>query len=227
VVASAVAGVVLVGGLTWVTQFGGDRDDGSGSLGAGPTGKTTSASTPGSLGSGSVSDPASPSSDKGTPVPKASSKLSKGMLTPSGIRTALKAIEKETGRDTFGALSVYQDYVSVKAMVPGSRTKYDTYEYRLGTGFRKGIINGSLVGEDEPVSLKNYNWDAVPSLLAYAEKTLNVDKPESAYLSLSPPSDTFNTPASLAIYLIGDYSVSGHLQADPQGRVVKVYPAEE
>ncbi|MGW1209517.1 serine/threonine-protein kinase [Streptomyces sp. NPDC002499] len=227
VIASAVAGVVLVGGLTWVTQFGGDRDDGSGSLGAGPTGKTGSASTPGSLGSGSVSDPASPSSDKGTPVPKASSKLSKGMLTPSGIRTALKAIEKKSGRDTFGDLSVYQDYVSVKAMVPGSRTKYDIYEYRPPSGVRTGISNGSLMGESEPVSVDNYNWDALPSLLAFAEKKLNVDNPESAYLLLSTPSATFNTPAYINIYLSGDYSVSGHLQADTQGRAVKVYPAED
>ncbi|MFJ6080109.1 serine/threonine-protein kinase [Streptomyces sp. NPDC092369] len=227
VIASAAAGVVLVGGLTWVTQFGGDRDDGSGSLGAGPTGKTTSASTPGSLGSGSVSDPASPSADKGTPVPKGSSKLAKGMLTPDGIRTALKAIEKKTGRDTFCDLSVYQDYVSVKAMVPGSRTKYDTYDYRPATGVKKGIINGSLFGGKEPVSLENYDWDAVPSLLAFAEKKLNVDKPETAYLLLNPPNNISNTPAYLAIYLSGDYSVSGYLQADPQGRVLKVYPADE
>ncbi|WP_280875047.1 serine/threonine-protein kinase [Streptomyces pseudovenezuelae] len=226
VVASAVAGVVLVGGLTWVTQFGGDRDDASGSAGSGPTGKTESVSTPGSLGSGSVSTPASPSSDKGTPIPKASSKLAKGMLTPKGIRTALKAIEEKTGRDTFGDLSVYQDYVSVKAMVPGSRTKYDTYDYRPATGVKKGIIKGSLFGGKEPVSLKDYNWDAVPSLLAYGEKVLNVDKPLSAYLLLSPPSNVFNTPAYLGIYLSGDYSVSGYLQADSQGRVVKLYPAD-
>ncbi|MGW3291798.1 serine/threonine-protein kinase [Streptomyces sp. NPDC001002] len=219
VIASAVAGVVLVGGLTWVTQFGGDRDEGSGSSGAGPTGKTTSASTPGSLGSGSATGTPAP-------VPTGKSAFSTGMLTPKSIRTALKAIEDKTGRHMFGNVAVYVDYVSVWAMVPDSKRHYDTYSYRPGRGVEKGISSGNLTSDQEPVSLKNYNWDAVPGLLAFAQKKLNVDKPTSAYLSVRTPSNVFDTPASISVYLIGEYDEAGYLVADPQGHVTKEYPVD-
>ena len=224
VIASAVAGVVLVGGLTWVTQFGGDGNDASASKGSGrSTGATGSVSASTSV---TASASESASDDPPAAVPTGTSALATGMLTPKSIRTALKAIEDKTGRHMFGSLSVYPDYVSVWAMVPGSQRHYDTYSYYPGRGVEKGIISGSLTTSQESVSLKNYNWDALPGLLAFAEKKLNVDKPTSAYLLLRLPSTVFNTPASLGVYLSGEYDDTGYLAADTQGHVTKVYPVE-
>jgi len=215
VVASVAAGAVLVGGLTWVALSGGDGKDASASTGSGrPTGKTGS-------GSASVSAPADPT----TPAPTGTSALATGLLTPDGIRTALKAIEKKTGRDMFGDLTVYPEYVEVRAMVPGSRTRYDTYTYRPGSGVKKGIIKGTLMGGKEPVSLKNYRWDALPALLTLAGQKLNVDKPTSRYLLLQAPSTLTDTPAGFAVYLGDDYA-TGYVLADPQGKVTKVMPAD-
>lgn len=218
VLASVAVGAVLVGGGVWVAQSGGDGDNSSASQGAGGQTQHTGAARQTQQGGAASADPTASS------VPSATTTLAGGMLTPNGIRTALKAIEDKTGRDTFGDLKVYPEYVSVWAMVPGSSTRYDNYTYHPGSGVEKGIIKGTLIGR-EPVSLKNYRWDKLPSLLAYAEKKLNVDKPTSRYLLLQAPSKLSNTPAGIAIYLGDDYT-TGYLVADPQGRVTKVMPAE-
>jgi hypothetical protein len=149
---------------------------------------------------------------------------SKDLLTPDGIRTALKAIEDETGRHSYGDLTVYPAYVSAEVMVAGSRTAYDTYTYRTDGGVEKGIISGSLMGGDQPVSLKNFDWDALPSLLAQAEKKLNVDKPTTRYLLLRQPNTIFNSPAGMAVYISNDHNQSGYLEASPQGKVTRTMP---
>ncbi|MER8007912.1 serine/threonine-protein kinase [Streptomyces sp. NPDC094149] len=213
VIASVAAGAVLVGGVTWLALSGGDKGDGpSGS--AGPGGHTTASHSP------------TPTKPSASAAPGGTSKLATGMLTPTAIRKALKAIEDETGRNTFGDFKVYPQYVSAEAMVPGSRTRYDTYTYRPASGVEKGIIKGTLGSGDTPVSLANYNWDAVPSLLALAQKKLHVDKPTLTYLLLDPPSTVFDEPASIRVYLTNDYGETGYLEATPQGKVTKLYPAD-
>jgi serine/threonine protein kinase len=222
VIASVAVGAVLVGGVVWVALSGGDGNGDNAKASQGTGGQTQH------TGSGRPTQPGGPVSanPSATSVPSTTSKLATGMLTPSGIRTALKAIEDKTGRDTFGRLAVYPDYVSVWAMVPGSRTHYDSYTYHPDSGVKKDIIKGSLMGGNEPVSLKNYRWEALPSLLAFAEKKLNVDKPTDSYLLLQTPSKLFNTSAGIAVYLSDDYGDTGYVLADPQGKVTKVMPAD-
>lgn len=211
VIASVVAGAVLVGTGTWVALSGGDGDKASANSSPGPhSTPTTSAST---------------TASGGTPAPGATSKLATGMLTPTGIRTAIKAVEDKTGRTSFGSLNVYPEYASMRMLVPGSPTHYDSYTYRLGEGVKKDIISGSL-GSEKPVSLKGFNWDAVPSLLALAEKKCHVDKPTSHYLLLQSPNRFTNSPAGMAVYLSDDYGTC-YVAADPQGKVTRVVPAEE
>ncbi|MDF2272735.1 serine/threonine-protein kinase [Streptomyces coacervatus] len=127
--ASVAAGAVLVGGITWVAWPDGDGN------------KASASTTTG----GQHSTPAS-TQPADTPLPSPTTRLATGMLTPAGIRKALKAIEDKTGRDTFGDLAVYPQYVSVKAMVPGSRTRYDSCTYRPGKGVKKGADTGTLMG---------------------------------------------------------------------------------
>jgi hypothetical protein len=148
------------------------------------------------------------------------------MLTPDGIRTAIKAFKEETGRDTFGDFSVYPDFVSAQLMVKGSDKRYDSYTYRPGQGVEKGIIKGTLSGGEQPVNLDDFDWDKVPALLKEAEKKLNVPDPENRYLLVQQPNDIFDTPAGMAVYFTDEYSQSGYLTADPKGKVIRVYPAE-
>jgi hypothetical protein len=89
----------------------------------------------------------------------------------------------------------------------------------------KGIIKGTLVGGEQPVSLDDFNWDKVPALLKEAEKKLNVPDPENRYLLVRQPNDIFDTPAGMAVYLSDEYNQSGYLETDTDGKVTRVYPA--
>ncbi|WP_229816178.1 serine/threonine-protein kinase [Streptomyces lucensis] len=146
----------------------------------------------------------------------------KDLLTPAGIRTAVQAFEKETGRSRFGSLTVYPQYIDAELMVKGSDTKYDTYTYRAGEGVRKGIISSTLPGNQTPVTLDGFDWDAVPALLRESVRKLKVDHVTSRYLLLNTPDKIFGTPAGMSVYLSDKYGEGGYVQADPKGRVLKV-----
>ncbi|NEA66218.1 serine/threonine-protein kinase [Streptomyces sp. SID12488] len=148
------------------------------------------------------------------------------LLTPAGIRTAIRAFEKETGRNRFGDFTVYEEYAIADVMVNESNTKYDSYTYRPGEGVEKDIISGSLAGGDQPIGLDGFDWDKVPALLKEADKKLNVDDPENRYLVVRMPNDTFDTPAGMAVYLSDGYG-GGYLEADTRGRVTRVLPAQD
>ncbi|TXS49314.1 serine/threonine protein kinase [Streptomyces sp. uw30] len=216
----SVTGTSLAGALVlvwWLVPFGG----GSGDSG-GRTPSTTSA--PNSTRSSTASSGAS-STAEAPAAQRSPDAQTAGLLTPDGIRTAIKALEEETGRDRFGDFTVYEDYVSAEVMVDGSDTKYDSYTYRPGRGVEQGIIKGSLSGGDQPVTLDGFNWDAVPALLAEADKKLNVENPDARYLMVRQPNDTFDTPAGLAVYLTDEYGQAGYLEADTKGKVTDVRPA--
>ncbi|MEV6486113.1 serine/threonine-protein kinase [Streptomyces sp. NPDC051576] len=204
-VASSVVGVLLVGTLAWKVLPGGN-DDNNGST-----------ETPGATGQIQQTSP--------TVTSSGTSAKTTDLLTPSGIRTAIKAIEKETGRDSFGGITVYPDYVSADVMVKGSRTEYDNYTYRADGGVEKGIIQSTLGSGYEPVDVRDFQWDTVPALFTRAEKELKVKNPTLRYLVVQLPWKTFNTPAYMSVYLSDSYGTSGYLSATPQGKVTKVVPA--
>ncbi|MFF9038940.1 serine/threonine-protein kinase [Streptomyces sp. NPDC014892] len=221
----SVSGVSLAGALVllwWLLPL----DDGR-ATNAGVSPTTSTSASPSESKSKSTATPtggASPTdADEETRQPK--DVEAGGMLTPDGIRTAIKAFEEETGRDRYGDFSVYPDYVSAQLMVDGSDTKYDSYTYRPGRGVEKGIIKGTLAGGEQPVSLDDFDWDKVPALLKEAAKKLNVPDPENRYLLVRQPNDVFDTPAGMAVYLSDEYNQSGYLEADPDGKVTRVYPA--
>ncbi|MFE5891014.1 protein kinase [Streptomyces sp. NPDC056462] len=214
----AVTGTSLAGALAllwWLLPVGGESGD------ADARGNTPAASTPKPTVSPTDADTGA------DPAARQSEQPTTGtLLTPDGIREAIKAFKDETGRDRFGDFTVYPEYASAELMVDGSDTKYDSYTYRPGQGVEKGIISGTLSGGDQPVSLDDFNWDRVPALLEEAEKKLNVDKPESRYLLVRQPSDVFDTPAGIAVYLTDAYQ-AGYLEADIKGKVTRVMPAED
>lgn len=214
VTGASLAGALIL--LWWLLPLGDDTRDLD--TGASDAGASATASAPKSTVSPADATPA-------TQQPKDAE--TGGMLTPDGIRTAIKAFEKETDRDMFGDFSVYPDYVSAQLMVEGSDTRYDTYTYRPGQGVEKGIIKGTSPHGEQPVSLDDFNWDKVPALLKEAAKKLNVTDPENRYLLVRQPNDIFGTPAGIAVYLSDEYNRSGYLEADTDGKVTRVMPAED
>ncbi|NUT31056.1 MAG: hypothetical protein HOV84_34920 [Streptomyces sp.] len=213
----SVSGTSLAGALVlvwWLLPFDGDSGK-RGGLGAGGTSSSRSPSKPTAPVTGAA--PAAQQTEEPT---------TGTLLTPDAIRTVIKAFEKETGRDRFGDFTVYPEYASAWLMVNGSDTKYDSYTYRPGQGVQKSIISGTLPSTKAPLSLDGYKWDRVPALFEEADKKLNVDDPENRYLMVKPPSDVWDTPAGMAVYLSGKYN-SGYLETDTQGNVTRVMPAED
>ncbi|WP_345670104.1 serine/threonine-protein kinase [Streptomyces phyllanthi] len=218
VAASVAAGAVLAGGVIWVALSGGEGNDGAASPGKDP--ETQQSSSPGP----SPSPSPSPKGTAATPSATATTNL----LTPKNIRIVIKAFEEASGSDSFGDFTVYPEHASASMMVPGSRTRYVNYTYRPGTGAEQGIIKGTLTSSYEPVSaktLKDLRWDAVPALLARADKELKVEEPTSRYVMMRQPNTVFDTPVGIKVYLSNEYSESGVLEADAQGRVEEVRPA--
>ncbi|MFJ4283928.1 protein kinase [Streptomyces massasporeus] len=213
-IASSVVATVLAGVLTWTLLPDGGKKDGA--KAADPTASaSTGAKNPAS---------ASPGASRTAPVPQADAKTD--LLTPDGIRTAVKEIKAATGTDRACDLTVYPGYVSAEIMVKGSDTKYDSYTYRPGEGVRKGIISSALIGGERPFSLDDFDWDVLPPLLKRAEKDLNVHRPTMRYVLVRPADDTFGTPLGLAVYL-ADEHVTGYLDADLKGKVTRVMPAQD
>ncbi|MFF7353882.1 MULTISPECIES: serine/threonine-protein kinase [Streptomyces] len=210
-----VAGVALAGSLIWAL-----RPDG-GTHASGSSGPSRSAGS--TTGAAPSSGPAPVSAS-----PAEKERTSKtDLLTPAGIRTAVEALKKETGRDRFGGLTVYPQYVTAELMVKGSDTKYDTYTYRPGQAVEKGIISSTLFDGDKPVTLDGFDWDAVPAMLRDGEKKLNVDHVTTRYLVLELADDDFGTPVGMAVYLSNAYGQLGYLQADSKGKTVRVMPNGE
>ncbi|WAU83419.1 serine/threonine-protein kinase [Streptomyces sp. Qhu-G9] len=228
-VALSAAGTVLVGVLAWTLLPGWGN---GGSSSAGDDSSNGAKGKP-SAGSSSI-DPSRTSRQTRQPEqPKQSEAKEQtertkttGLLTPDGIRSAIRAIEKDTGRDRFGAFSVYPDHVSAEVMVKGSRTSFDLYSYRVDRGVEKGIIKNQLSGGAQPMSLDDFDWDKVPALFAEADKKLNVGKATSRYLLVKPPSTVFGTAAYMSAYLSDEYNKGGYVQADPHGKVTKVVSSD-
>ncbi|MEW1718291.1 serine/threonine-protein kinase [Streptomyces sp. NPDC093109] len=147
------------------------------------------------------------------------------LLTPDGIRLAVKALEAEMGTDRVGSFVVYSEYISAQGMVKGSEKRYDTYTYRVGGGVSRAPISGTLTGGQLPVELGTFDWDTVPALLRRADRDLNVDRPTSRYLLVRQPNELFGSAAGVSVFLSDDYG-TGYLEADSRGRVTRVVPVE-
>lgn len=211
-VASLAVGAVLAGGLIWRGVPGGDGGEGGDGGDAGA-----------STGKGRATQQESPSPTGSTTSP--STAASTNLLTPKNIRTVIAAFEKASGSESFGDFTIYRDHASAWMMVDGSRTRYVSYTYRPGAGAEESIIKGTLPDSNSPVSVKDFRWDAVPALLARADKDLKVENPTDRWLTMRRPNNVFDTPVGMEVYLSNEYDESGYLEASTQGKVEKVMPA--
>ncbi|MFJ3776887.1 protein kinase [Streptomyces sp. NPDC090075] len=207
------AGVALAGALLWTQLPGSGTHDSPSGGSTGTTSSSTNATgSPTATGSGS-----------------GETTTTTDLLTPQGIRTAIAAIEKKTGRDRFGKLTVYPDYVIAYVMVKGSDSAYDSYTYRAGQGVEEDAIGkgSGLFADEKPVRLDAFDWDKVPSLLAQAKKKLNVPNVNTRYLLVDLPGNAFGDPAGMSVYLSNEYDQSGYLQTDAKGKLVRVVANED
>ncbi|MEU5398348.1 protein kinase [Streptomyces sp. NPDC005963] len=148
------------------------------------------------------------------------------LLTPAGLRLVTKELKAKAGTDQVGRFVVYPEYASAWTMVKGSKTRYDSYDYRVGQGTSRGLISGTLMGGEQPVGLDTYDWDVLPALIKRAERDLGVKNPTSRYVVLSMPNSLRQSPAGISVYLSDAYG-SGYLLADRKGKVLRTVPATQ
>ncbi|KUN86140.1 serine/threonine-protein kinase [Streptomyces griseoruber] len=205
-VARAVIGTALTGVLVWaVPQL---QDDG------GDTGAAAGPSTSASQGGTSSSSSGAQSGGK------------LDLLTEDGVRTVVKKLKAAAGSSKVTSLVVYPEYAIAEVPVEGSAKLYDRYEYRGGDVAVKDGPGGTVRSGDTPVDLDSFNWDAVPTLLTTAGRSLNISDPTSRYLVINPASTIFDDPPTMNVYLADDYG-GAYLEADRNGKVIEAHARDD
>ncbi|MEU6083747.1 serine/threonine-protein kinase [Streptomyces sp. NPDC047108] len=141
------------------------------------------------------------------------------LLTPSGMRDAVKAFRSASGRRDVVDLTVYPEYAMASIPSKSRSRVYDEYEFREEVATRTGP-GSTLDSDDVTVDLSKIDWDILPKLMKKAEKELGVAKPTSRYVIVD--TDIISHVASLRIYLTDDYGAA-YLSADLKGRVQRIY----
>ncbi|WP_246178197.1 serine/threonine-protein kinase [Actinomadura decatromicini] len=147
------------------------------------------------------------------------------LLTPAAIRAVIKKFETASGSTKFAEFSVYPDRASADAPVAGRRSAFDNYTYEKGADAAvRSRPSVAITTGDAKVDLKTFNWEALPSLLTRAARTLKVPKPTNRYIIVRA-AWTFNGNApTMLVYLTDDYG-GGYLAVNLKGKVISTVPA--
>ncbi|MFD5427680.1 protein kinase [Streptomyces sp. NPDC127084] len=152
------------------------------------------------------------------------SKETKNLLTASGVRSVIKALEAKTRTTEFVELTVYEEYAF--AEIPGSggeKRKY-RYEYRNGYASKQGAGSTMGFGYTGPIDVSKVKWDRLPALIEKAEKELGVKKPTMRYVIVRGP--VFDSVPTVNVYLSDESLASGYLAADFDGAVLRTVKAQ-
>ncbi|MGI5404457.1 serine/threonine-protein kinase [Streptomyces sp. CA-135486] len=164
----------------------------------------------------------------GTPQPdKVSlppSKETKNLLTPAGVRDAIKALKAKTRTTKFFEFTVYKDYAIAEVPVQGSRKKYDRYVFRNGYATSDGPGGTAFDSDSGPIDVSKVNWDTLPALIKKADQELGISRPTMRYVIVRGP--VFEAVPTVNVYLIDEYSSTGYLAADFSGSVLNKVAAE-
>ncbi|MEV6134758.1 protein kinase [Nocardia sp. NPDC051990] len=143
------------------------------------------------------------------------------LLTPTGIRQAITALEKVSGGKEFNEATFYPTYANVGAPVKNKPDLYDLFVFRDGTATRKSA--GGPLSDKTTVKLSSINWDILPDLFRTADETLGIPTPTLRYVIVDPSWTFNNNQPTVMVYLTDDYG-SAYLAANPDGTVVTKYP---
>ncbi|MGV9521560.1 protein kinase domain-containing protein [Streptomyces griseus] len=217
---SVVSAVVIAGVILWtVDPFskGSDSDDRPRDSASAPQASAPAPAADGSGGSGGAgaSDPSDPSDEKDVPEPE-------NLLTPDGARAAIKALKPLMGGTKVTDFTLYGEHASAEAPLKSNAALYDRFSYRDGRA-ENDDMGGTLMSGSATIDLNSVDWDALPALLKTAEKTLNVDEPESRYVIVDPSSPFHEDRPVLRVY-VSDSHGGAFLTAELDGRVIEKNP---
>ncbi|WP_067570284.1 hypothetical protein [Nocardia acidivorans] len=143
------------------------------------------------------------------------------LLTPTGVRQAIAALEKATGGQNFTESTIYPEFITTGAPVKDRPTVYDEYTFRDGAATRTGP--GGQISGHSTVALGGIDWDILPALLATAQDKLAVPNPKSHYIIIDPAWTFNDNKPTLLVYYSDEYNGGGYVAADVDGTLVRVY----
>ncbi|WDG28680.1 protein kinase [Streptomyces sp. CA-278952] len=222
---SVVSAVVIAGAILWTadpfSSQGSDNDDRPRDRASAPQ---VSAPAPDAVaddtaGSGDTagSDDTAGSGDPGEKAPE-----TVDLLTPDGARAAIKAMKPLMGGTKVTDFTLYAEHASADAPLKSNAALYDRFSYRDGRA-KNADMGGTLPSGSTTIDLNSVDWDALPALLKTAEKTLNVDEPESRYVIVDPSSPFHDDRPVLRVY-VSDSHGGAFLTAELDGRVIERSP---
>ncbi|MGW1150280.1 protein kinase domain-containing protein [Streptomyces rubiginosohelvolus] len=144
------------------------------------------------------------------------------LLTPDGARTAVEALKPLMGGTKVTDFTLYGEHASAEAPLKSNAALYDRFSYRDGRA-KNDDMGGTLMSGSTTVDLDSVDWDALPALLKTAEKTLNVEDPESSYVIVDPSSPFHDDRPVLRVY-VSDAHGGAFLTAELDGRVIEKNP---
>ncbi|GAA3030623.1 Serine/threonine protein kinase [Actinokineospora globicatena] len=223
VVVSAWVGAALVLVLTLVLVRVLTSSETPTDLGAGSSGPTTTQGVDGPATS-TVNPPKTANSPTANTPTKAPPKTTTAaatddLHTPAGARKVVAALSEVMGTSKVSDLTIYPDYANATAPTTAVKNGFDNFQYRKGVATKSGA--DGVDADRAVIDLNKVNWDALPGLWERANKELGIEKPDLRYIIVDT-SIIDGTPA-LKLYLTDEYG-AGYLIANPDGKVIKLYP---
>ncbi|MFF8982581.1 protein kinase [Streptomyces globisporus] len=210
---SVVSAVVIAGAILWTSgafsSEGSGGDDRPRDRASAPR---VPAPTPDPIADGSDG-----SDEQDVPEPE-----TVDLLTPDGARAAIDALKPLMGGTKVTDFTLYGEHASAEAPLKSNTALYDRFSYRDGRA-KNDEMGGTLMSGSTTVDLVSVDWDALPALLKTAEKTLNVDDPESSYVIVDPSSPFHDDRPVLRVY-VSDAHGGAFLTAELDGRVIEKNP---
>ncbi|WP_179233744.1 serine/threonine-protein kinase [Streptomyces sp. CS057] len=216
---SVVSAVVIAGAIIWTTDpfssGGSDSDDRPRDRASAPQVPTPA---PDPVADGS--DGSNGSGDTGGSEEEAPE--AEDLLTPEGARAAIKALKPVMGGTKVTDFTLYDEHASAQAPLKSNAALYDRFSYRDGRA-KNDDMGGTLTSGSTTIDLNSVDWDVLPALLKTAEKTLNIDEPESRYVIVDPASPFHEDRPVLRVY-VSDSHGGAFLTAELDGRVIERNP---
>ncbi|MFJ5866259.1 protein kinase [Streptomyces parvus] len=213
---SVVSAVVIAGAILWTSgafsSKGSDGDDLPRDRASAPR-VSASASAP-------APDPVADGPDE-QDGPEAEAEAV-NLLTPDGARTAIDALKPLMGGTKVTDFTLYGEHASAEAPLKSNAALYDRFSYRDGRA-KNDDMGGTLTSGSTTIDLNSVDWDALPALLKTAERTLNIDDPESSYVIVDPSSPFHNDRPVVRVY-VSDSHGGAFLTAGLDGRVIEKNP---
>ncbi|KOU04224.1 MULTISPECIES: serine/threonine-protein kinase [Streptomyces] len=144
------------------------------------------------------------------------------LLTPDGARTAIAAMKPLMGGAKVTDFTLYGEHAYAEAPLKSNSALYDRFSYRDGQA-KNDDMGGTLTSGTTTIDLDSVDWDVLPALLKTAEKTLNVEAPESRYVIVDPASPFHDDRPVLRVY-VSDSHGGAFLTAGLDGRVIDRNP---